>query len=102
MRRPWPSASHTIGEGLKLDVAVTWTTDLSSDGTDEVVLTSPTNVQYNGTTTPAGATTSHSLTRSCTCEPGYWTYLVKSTRAGYTPSQVANQSKTFRVVNCLD
>src|SRR5262249_13776334 len=91
------SASYSIVAPGVLNVSATWSTDLWSDGVDDLILTSPTNVQYAATASPPSATTIHSAVKECACETGLWTYMVKSTRAGYTPSQSANQAKTLLV-----
>ncbi len=96
------STSHSVDAGMVLNLTASWSTNLWSDGEDSVALISPSNVNYKPTATPSSATTSHSVSTTCTCESGYWTYTVMSTRAGYSPPQMANQSKTFRVLTCVD
>lgn len=89
------SVAHSVvsNPGLSLTVTVTWNTNLSATGTDYLVLTSPTNVVYTGTTTGSG--TSHSVAKTCTCEPGDWKYIVKSTRPGFTSR--GSDEKTIRI-----
>lgn len=95
------SASYVANDQLKLDVTGAWGTDCSSDGTDHIVVTSPSGVQYLAAATPGTLTTTHSVTRAdCACETGNWNYVVKSTKAGFLPK--ASSAKTFRVYNCLD
>jgi hypothetical protein len=86
---------------LQLTVKAKWNTDLTSSGADSLILTSPqTHTQYIGTATPPGATTSHAVTKLCTCETGDWTCTVKSTRPGFTPR--VSTAKTIRIYNCVD
>jgi hypothetical protein len=99
------SIQHTIvsnGPALELTVRANWNTTMATSGTDSdsFVLTSPTNVVYTGSATPGSPGTSHEVTQTCTCEPGHWKYVVKSTRPGLT--SCASDEKTFNVSACLD
>jgi len=85
---------------LELTVTVEWDTSMPATGTDYLVLTSPTNVVYTATATPSSPGTSHEVEKLCPCEAGDWSYIVKSTRPGFTPR--GSNPKTLRITACVD
>ena len=80
------AASFTQTANGKLDVTATWTTTLNAAEADSLILFPPSGgnpIVARNLNPPSGI--NHSLTKSnIACEPGNWTYIVKSTRNGKT------------------
>jgi hypothetical protein len=85
----------------KIDVAVSWTTNLAATGDDVLVLRSPSGITYTETcsTCNSNGGLNHTVAAGAPCEPGWWKYTVKSTRPGFT-KRGSDEKKFF--VNCID
>jgi hypothetical protein len=99
------TVAHTVvnDAGLQLTIQVDWATNLAATGTDYLVITSPTGVIYTVTGSGTGYDSAgllHRLSKTCTCEPGDWKYIVKSTRPGFTSR--GSDQKTIRITACVD
>lgn len=86
----------------KIAIDVFWSTNARCKGTDEIVIQSPSGLIYTESCTTCWSNTglNHSLSTGVyPCEPGWWTYEVKSTRLGY--GRRGSFQKRF-LVNCID
>jgi hypothetical protein len=102
------TASYDNGLNDVIDVTITWSTSIAAEDGDQVVLTSPvsgTHTTYTSTLCDSCSSAggmSHSVTvTDLPCEPGYWTYSVKSSRASCASSRYSDP-KTFKVEYCLE
>ena len=87
--------------GMTAYVTVSWGTNRRAPQEDVLVLTAPSGLEYSstcGSCSPDGGYT-HSVTTGVPCEPGQWTFIVKSTRVGFTKR--GSNRKSFNM-NCLD
>jgi len=95
------SVTHSIVNDAELALTVTsnWTTNRPATGQDVMVLTSPTGAVWTGTAVPSSGT-SHTAAKTCTCETGDWTYIVKSTIPNF--AKRGSNPKSFRINYCVD